>query len=978
MRHALAAMLTAPSPAANDDLLALADDTVGKADADKTNDNDITDLIAQGDASAAEASKLRDAEDARRFAENAPVLAYRKQLLRYGYFPLPVSSPGMECDDPGKNPNFRGWQHLPFKAGEKQHEAWMRRFPNSTNTGILPGPDVVLIDIDIDDEGRAVDAHDRILAITGPTWTKVRRNSKRVTLAFRRESGMAKVKTLTGTLTNGDKPAGIEFRTGGEQVVVAGMHHTGVPIEWQLGGEPVDGLPPVDDLPVLTQEHVDAIIKECAPLLGADAKKAMRSARAYAKSAAAEAPTPESLKAIDRRALAEIVLKIPNNGNLDARGPWIGFLHGLFGAFPDDRRLVEAIWRRLNAKWCWPNGKPRTHAMHRGPDGTESNEPEPEYVLRTITGPHNVGADYLIAIARRAGIDTTAYDVLAFGAAEKAVAHETALVSRAAALPSGSTAGPAPAAPADDDDADDPEAVRDQAINAVLDAGVTFWRDADHAAYASVPHAGTVQRYRIRSGAFGRVVRRLYGAANPVRTTHGSRPGSLADAAMKDVLPALETIAAHSDDVREPAVRVHGADDGSIWVDLGTDTWSAVKVTGDGWSIVTHADLPLIRPEGVRPLPIPQRDPNALVKLRGLLNLHGTDHGGAFKLIVAWLVAALYPRGPYCVLALDGEQGSGKTTAATMLRRLIDPNRADLRATPRTEDELIIAAMNSRVVAFDNVSHIDPAMADALCRIATGAGFGKRKLYSDGDEVLVNVCRPALLNGIPNLLSRGDLADRALAVTLPVIPDDQRRPEAEVWADFDTAHPGILALLLDALALVLRRLPDLKLSKLPRMADFARIACAAAPAFGWKEADEDDKGGMLDAIWQNRDSVVATVLESDPLATAVQAFAVEAAKTEPKAVADRALLGADEIGTSVDGGWSGTATELLGLLGNYVGQDERRARTWPKDATRLSTRLRRIAPALRKNGVEVTTQDREGGSGKRLIVVRQTEKAAGK
>ena len=61
-----------------------------------------------------------------------------------------------------------------------------------------------------------------------------------------------------------------------------------------------------------------------------------------------------------------------------------------------------------------------------------------------------------------------------------------------------------------------------------------------------------------------------------------------------------------------------------------------------------------------------------------------------------------------------------------MLRMLVDPNRAELRATPKTEDDLLIAATNGRVVAFDAVSQIDPSLADALCRVATGAGFGKR------------------------------------------------------------------------------------------------------------------------------------------------------------------------------------------------------------------------------------------------------------
>ena len=116
---------------------------------------------------------------------------------------------------------------------------------------------------------------------------------------------------------------------------------------------------------------------------------------------------------------------------------------------------------------------------------------------------------------------------------------------------------------------------------------------------------------------------------------------------------------------------------------------------------------------------------------------------------------------------------------------------------------------------------------------------------------MARVCNPVLLNGIPSLLARADLADRALAITLPPIPDAARRTEVEMDAAFAAAAPGILALLLDGLVLALRDAPYLRLPRLPRMADFAKLACAAAPAFGWTAAD------MLAALEENRTNAVA-------------------------------------------------------------------------------------------------------------------------
>ena len=82
-----------------------------------------------------------------------------------------------------------------------------------------------------------------------------------------------------------------------------------------------------------------------------------------------------------------------------------------------------------------------------------------------------------------------------------------------------------------------------------------------------------------------------------------------------------------------------------------------------------------------------------------------------------------------------------------------------------------------------------------LCRLATGGGFAVRQLYTDQDEVLFDAARPVILNGIEDIVARPDLADRALFLTLEPIPEDRRRPEAELWTAFEVERPRILGAL---------------------------------------------------------------------------------------------------------------------------------------------------------------------------------------
>jgi hypothetical protein len=115
-------------------------------------------------------------------------------------------------------------------------------------------------------------------------------------------------------------------------------------------------------------------------------------------------------------------------------------------------------------------------------------------------------------------------------------------------------------------------------------------------------------------------------------------------------------------------------------------------------------------------------------------------------------------RSSYPLLAISGEQGSAKTVLSKLLKALIDPNAAPVRALSREERELMIAANNGYLLAFDNLSGL-PACSDAL---ASGSSFAVRQLYTDDEEVLFEAARPILLNGIEDVISRPDLGDRAI------------------------------------------------------------------------------------------------------------------------------------------------------------------------------------------------------------------------
>jgi hypothetical protein len=356
-----------------------------------------------------------------------------------------------------------------------------------------------------------------------------------------------------------------------------------------------------------------------------------------------------------------------------------------------------------------------------------------------------------------------------------------------------------------------------------------------------------------------------------------------------------------------------------------------VQIDDVGWRVMDNPPVRFRRAAGMQSLPEPV--PGGSVEtLRSFLNLQSDID---FVLAVAWALAALRNRGPYPVLALSGEQGSAKSTFSAILRALLDPNTAPLRALPREDRDLFIAASNGNVLVFDNVSGLPAWISDTLCRLATGGGFAVRQLYTDQDEVLFDAARPVILNGIEDIVTRPDLADRAVFLTLKPIPEERRRPEAELWAEFEAERPRILGVLLDAVVEGLKRLPETHLPKLPRMADFALWATACETAL-WPA------GTFWSAYCSNCDEAVEGVIDADPIAAAVRAV-----------MATRTV-------------WTGTASDLLGALAETAGARIAQSKTWPDSPRALAGRLRRAATFLRKVGIEVTFW-REGRARTRTI-----------
>ena len=396
---------------------------------------------------------------------------------------------------------------------------------------------------------------------------------------------------------------------------------------------------------------------------------------------------------------------------------------------------------------------------------------------------------------------------------------------------------------------------------------------------------------------------------------------SASEAAIKQACFALSGVAKHEGENKRVYLRVADYNDGH-YIFIGDEKLQVIEVLPTGWRILEKSPLLFWRPSSLQSLPIPITGGD-LSKLWGFVNIPEDDR----LLVLAWLLECFRAGTPFPILGLSGTQGSVKSSTQNKLRQLVDNNAVNLRAAPKSIEDVFVSAGCNWLASYENLSHITPAMQDAFCTLATGGGWSGRTLYTNDEETIIEVKRPVIINSIPNVITAQDLTDRAISIECPRIA---YREESEINAAWDEAKPAIFGGLMDLFVKTLALMPSVKLINPPRMADFTRLGEAMAQAFGHQP-------GTFDALYKaNRAESIGRAMESSPVAVAVCEMV-------------------DSHNGSSLTVFHGTVKSLLDELANKHRHD---SESWPKSPKGLSDALKRQAPALATLGIEIISGNR--------------------
>ncbi len=383
-----------------------------------------------------------------------------------------------------------------------------------------------------------------------------------------------------------------------------------------------------------------------------------------------------------------------------------------------------------------------------------------------------------------------------------------------------------------------------------------------------------------------------------------------------------------------------------LLLDFADDYGHLAVIEARGWYLSRRGRPQFLQPEHELPLPRPRggrrefinpptasapeyrKYPNHMQEgLEVLRELLPAMDELDWQMVLTWITGCLHPGLVMPMLCLIGPQGSGKTTLARILRRLIDPSTADVMALP-AESEMTRILHEHALPIFDNIGRLRPEQANMLCRSVTGVARAKVR----AGTAPARLRRPMILTALEAPSAAPDWLDRALLLEMKPMDDRRREPESALWQALELVHPIILAALLDLTSETLAQTGKIKVERFPRMADYAAWGMAMSAARGLSESQ------FLSCLQRNRSRQAEAELESNPLAQTVMTL----------------MEGRDEA-------WQGNMTDFLALV----------PASFRPYRTSAGRRLRAITPLLAHYGLGLEFQRQKHGGQRKLCISRR-------
>ena len=423
---------------------------------------------------------------------------------------------------------------------------------------------------------------------------------------------------------------------------------------------------------------------------------------------------------------------------------------------------------------------------------------------------------------------------------------------------------------------------------------------------------------------------------------------------IEGILNILKADAEFSGNKKKVDLRVVKKDDYTFYYDLTNNSWTIIKITPEGWTLIEEdTSIPILfkrySNQMAQVIPTIYDKGDIFDKFMDLLNLKDEKNR---LLLKCYIISLFIPEIAKPILILHGEQGSAKSTLEELIKMLVDPSILKTLSFPRDINELVQQLAHNYIAYFDNISIIPHWISDVLCRAVTGSGFSKRQLFTDDDDFIYTFLRCVGINGINLGSIKADLLDRSIIIQLERIPKKKRRKIENLWKEFNKIKPQLLGYILHIIVKVLNVKKEGREITLPdgfnRMADFEEYGEIIARCMNYQENE------FLRAYQENVGIQIDQAIEANTLSTVILQFIDKRISEDNKNYE-----------------WEGTATELLSILNEFAENELKmtvsKDKSWPKSPNKLSGLLNEAMTNLREKGIVIERQ--KDNTGNKIIKI---------
>jgi hypothetical protein len=303
-----------------------------------------------------------------------------------------------------------------------------------------------------------------------------------------------------------------------------------------------------------------------------------------------------------------------------------------------------------------------------------------------------------------------------------------------------------------------------------------------------------------------------------------------------------------------------------------------------------------------------------------------------YSTVITWMVCTLFPERDQTALEITGEENSGKSTAAWIIKSLIDPSEKTLNEAPISSKEFLTIAQANHIIAIDNADDIPESIQKQIFELLTSGIQNQTNHGNSGNTWTITLRNPVIVISTSSMLSHTLLAKQSISINLPNL--EEANNFRFIKEQFQENQPRALLELAKIAADTLKNSRNASL-KIDDDIYFDNFTLTGEGVCNYFDIEVETFVKTSKAL---NEEIIDNIIDESTVARSLLSWAAENSEIKTNKPLNH---------------WY---KELIKSLPDEEHDD------WPKSMRRFGAELKKIAPKLKKKGIFCKSLGKQGSN----------------